>query len=126
MKVFVVSLVLLAVLCTFIGIHSYMMMNLSDDIGEKCSVVNELADAGKWEEVTKELDEIQKIWQKRRIWSALTIQTDAIEQIEIAFRQSKAYAELGEKSDFIGEFTMFKMLIDHIPHQEGFHIEEIL
>ena len=126
MKVFVVSLILLVVLCVFIGIHSYMMMNLSEDIGEKCNVVNELAYAEKWEEVTKELDEIQKIWQKRRIWSALTIQTDDIEEIEIAFRQSKTYAELGEKSDFFGEFTMFTMLINHIPHQEGFHIEEIL
>ena len=126
MKGFIAALVLFIVICVFVGIHSYMMIKMAEDIGEICNRVNTLADSEKWTEVSEELDKIQEIWEKKRIWTAITIETNNIEQIEIAFRQSKAYAKLGEKSDFFGEFTMFTMLVNHIPHQEGFHIEEIL
>lgn len=126
MKGFVAALVLFVIICAFVGVHSYMMIKMSEDIGEICIRVNTLADSEKWTEVSEELDKIQGIWEKKRIWTALTIETNNIEQIEIAFRQSEAYAKLGEKSDFLGEFTMFTMLVNHIPHQEGFHIEEIL
>lgn len=126
MKVFIAAIVLFVIVCGFIGMHSYMMIDMSKNIGEICNRVNGYANAEKWEEVTKELDKIQEIWDRKRVWTSLTIETDNIEQIEIAFRQSKAYAKLREKSDFVGEFTMFTMLVNHIPHQEGFHIEEIL
>ncbi len=126
MKVFIAAIVLFVIICGFIGLHSYMMIDMSKNIGEICNRVNSYANAEKWEEVTGELNKIQEIWDRKRVWTSLTIETDNIEQIEIAFRQSKAYAKLREKSDFVGEFTMFTMLVNHIPHQEGFHIEEIL
>lgn len=126
MKFFIAAILLLVILCGFVGVHSYMMIDMSKDISKICNRVDSLADSEKWEEVIKELDKIEKIWDKKRIWTSLTIETKNIEQIEIAFRQSMAYARLGEKSDFVGEFTMFAMLVNHIPHQEGFHIEEIL
>ncbi len=126
MKAFIVSLVLLVTLGTFIGFHAYTMLNMTDDISNKCNIVKNLASNDDWNGVISELDAIDEIWQKHRIWSALTINTNEIEQIEIALQQSKAYAKLEEKSDFFGEFIMFTMLLDHIPHQEGFHIEEIL
>ncbi len=126
MKFFIVAIVLLVILCVFVGVHSYIMINMARDIGEICNRVNSLADAENWTAVSGELDKIQEIWEKKRIWTSLTIETSNIEQIEIALRQSEAYARLGEKSDFVGEFTMFTMLVNHIPHQEGFHIEEIL
>ena len=126
MKAFLISLALLLVICVFIGIHSYIMFNLSKDITKKCEDATALANAEKWDKVVELLDQIDKVWNSRRMWASLTISTHEIEQLEISLTQSREFARLGEKSDFFGEFTMFTMLIDHIPHQEGFHIEEIL
>ncbi len=126
MKAFVISIILLVVLCTFIGVHSYIMINLSDSIAERCNKTLELVNSDSWDSVEQELDKISDIWDSRRMWASLTINTSKIEQIEISLNQSKAYAHLGQKSDFMGEFIMFSMLVDHIPHEEGFHIEEIL
>ena len=56
----------------------------------------------------------------------MTIKTNEVEEIEISLRQSRAYAELGDKEDFIGEFIMFRMLVEHLPHQEGLSINELL
>lgn len=126
MKAFVISVVLLVVMCTFIGIHSYLMMDLADRIAEECNHINTYVDTDNWSLVQNKLDKISDIWDSRRTWASLTINTNEIEQIEISLNQSKAYAKLEKKSDFMGEFIMFTMLVNHIPHQEGFHIEEIL
>lgn len=126
MKVFIISLVLLVVMCTFIGVHAYVMLDLADRIAEECNRVNTYVDTDSWNEVQNELDKISDMWDSRRTWASLTINTNEIEQIEISLNQSKAYARLEKKSDFMGEFIMFTMLVNHIPHQEGFHIEEIL
>ena len=38
----------------------------------------------------------------------------------------KVAKELKAKPDFFSEFLMLEKLLQHIPHQEGLHIEEIL
>lgn len=126
MKAFIVALCILLVIIIFITVHSVIMFNLTDEISKNCKSVTSLAHAEKWDDAIKGIDEIQKTWNKRRIWAALTISTEEIEQIEISLNQSRIFAELHQKSDFFGEFTMFTMLLEHIPHQEGFHIAEIL
>lgn len=126
MKAFIISLCLLLVICIFIGIHSVIMVNLADHISSESQKVTIFAQNNEWEKVVDRLDKIKSIWDKKRIWTSLTISTDEIEQIEISLKQSRTHAELKQKSDFFGEFTMFTMLLDHIPHHEGFHIEEIL
>ncbi len=126
MKAFIISLCLLLVICIFVGIHSVIMLNLADDIDNESQKVTKFAQNNQWDEVVNGLDKIKSIWDKWRIWSSFTISTDEIEQIDISIKQSRTHAELKQKSDFFGEFTMFTMLLDHIPHHEGFHIEEIL
>lgn len=126
MKAFIISLSLLLAICIFVGVHSYIMLKLSEDITQKCQETTKLANADQWQRVVEQIDKIDNIWNSRHMWASLTISTHEIEQIEISLMQSKEFARLGQKPDFFGEFTMFTMLIDHIPHQEGFHIEEIL
>lgn len=126
MRAFVISIIILVILSIFIGVHSYVMLNLAENINSKCEHVKTLVKDDSWNDVSNTLGEIQQVWNSRRMWASLTISTNEIEQIEISLHQSMALAELHEKSDFMSEFIMFSMLIDHIPHQEGFHIEEIL
>ncbi len=126
MKAFIIALVILLIITSFIVVHIRIMLNLSETISEKCDLAGKHAKNDNWDSAVKEVKAIKKHWDKHRTWVALTISTAEIEQIEIALNQSLSYAELHQKPDFMGEFTMFTMLIEHIPHQEGFHIAEIL
>ena len=126
MKAFRIAICLLVSIIFFITTHAVIMFNLADKINKNCHVVTKLVDSEKWDAAISEIDKLHQTWNNRRIWAALTMPTNEIEQIEISLNQSRKYAELHQKPDFYGEFTMFSMLVEHIPHQEGFHIAEIL
>ncbi len=126
MKLFIAALIMLIVIGLFIGIHAYVMTRLSSNIDELCLTAKALAQAEKWNEVQHEINRIKSVWDKSRLWSALTISTNEIDKIEISLRQSMEFAKVGAKPDFFGEFTMFHMLVNRISLKEGFHLEEIL
>ena len=126
MKAFISAIFILIAICIFVGIHSFIMLSLADNIRTESQQVTNLVTQNMWDEAIKKIDHIRSIWDKRRTWVSLTISTHDIEEIEISLTQSRAYAELHQKPDFFGEFIMFTKLVEHIPHQEGFHIEEIL
>ncbi len=126
MKVLTAALIMLFVICIFIGIHTYVMSNLSSEISKLCESTESLAESEDWKGVQHEINSIKAIWDKARIWAVLTISTNEIDKIEISLRQSLEFAKLGAKPDFFGEFTMFHILIDRIPLKEGLHLEEIL
>ena len=126
MKKFVTLCIFLAVLLVLIIVHSVSMINLGKSIGNLSGKVIENAEKEKWEDVIADMNEINRLWEEKSIWTALTIKTNELEEIEISFKQSRKYAELLEKEMFLGEFIMFSELVKHIPHHEGFHIEELL
>ncbi len=126
MKVFLVSIAIFVVICTVIGIHSYVMTNMGNGIGEKNEKIEKAALAEDWDTVLNLVEEVEKDWDRYSLWAALTISTEDIEQLEIALNQAKTFARIKQKADFFGEFVMFSKLVEHVPHREGFHIEEIL
>ena len=126
MKLVRLAIIVLLVMCIFIGVHSYIMSRMGSVIGEKCTLIERLAKNDSWDEVNSLLDEVESEWEKYSGWASLTISTEDIEQLEISLKQSKAFAALHDKSVFLGEFIMFSQLVKHIPHKEGFHWEEIL
>ncbi len=126
LKKFVISCVMFFALLALIIIHSVSMLKLGDDIKTLCDKTEDMVLEGRWTEAEENIKEIQKKWDKKGIWTALTIETNELEQIEISLKQSEKYVKLQDKGKFLGEFTMFSKLVEHIPHHEGFHIEEIL
>lgn len=126
MKKFVMACIAFVVILAVVIVHSVTMINLGNIMKELSDKTEKYAVKEDWENVSLYINEIKKEWEKRGLWTALTIKTDEIEQIEISLKQCEKYAKLRAKAKFIGEFTMFSNLVEHIPHQEGFHIEEIL
>ncbi len=119
--------VCILVLCLgFVGLHTYKILELNDDMEDLCEDVEHAFMIEDWQEIRKGLSKIEKRWDKDRFWACLTIDTEQIETIEISLKQSVEYAKIQAKEDFIGEFVMFRMNLDHLPHQEGFSIEELL
>lgn len=125
MKVLRFAIAILVIMCLFIGVHSYVMANMGKSMTQKNTRTQELAYSEDWEGVSKLLSEIHTEWEKYRFWASLTISTHEIEELELSLQQAEAFAYLKQKTDFLGEFIMFSKLIEHIPHREGFHIEEI-
>ena len=102
------------------------MIKLGDEIGKLSEKAMASAEKEDWDLVVEDMNEINRLWEEKSLWTALTIKTDELEEIEISYWQSKKFAELEEKEMFLGEFIMFSNLVKHIPHQEGFHIQELL
>ena len=110
----------------FIGFHFYQIRKLDKDVSGICEKIEEDFDENNWQAIQNQLDQLQQRWNKSRFWACLTIDTAQIEEIEISMRQSMKYAQIGTREDFIGEFIMLQMQMKHLPHQEGFSIEELL
>lgn len=110
----------------FVGFHTYEVLALNEDIAQLCDRVEADFAREDWDAVIQNTQALQARWEKSRFWASLTIDTARIEEIEISLRQSIKYAELQAKPDFMGEFIMFRMLTEHLPHQEGFDVKELL
>lgn len=126
MKKFIVILLVFVILTGLIAVHSIVMYRFGEDAKKLCEKIETDAENDNWDNVSKELKSLKKLWEKKRLWAALTIRTNVIEEIDTSLAQSESYAKIKQKPDFLGEFIMLRLLLEHIPHQEGLHIEEIL
>lgn len=126
MKKLIASLLLLFVLTGLILVHSAAMLRFGKRAEAAAEKAEQALRAESWDAVTENMRELEELWEKSRMWAALTIKTSVIEDIDISLKQSIAYAENKAKSDFIGEFIMLRKLLEHIPHQEGLHLDELL
>lgn len=122
----VISICILILMVGFIGFHTYEILSLNKDVDFICKNVETNFKNENWDKIKVNLDELDARWKKSRFWSCLTIDTDDIEEIEISLEQSKKYAEIENPESFIGEFMFLKLKMEHLPHQEGFSIEELL
>ncbi len=126
MKILWSAILIFLVICIFVGVHTFVMSRMGESLNEKNTQIKNLAEQDKWEEVEKKLIDVENEWESYSTWASLTISTDDIEQLEISLAQSKVFAKMKQKTNFFGEFIMFSKLVEHIPHKEGLHIEEIL
>lgn len=120
------AVVILVLAGGFVAFHTHEVLALSRDTDAICARIEEDFQREDWEAVSRDVERLHERWDQSRFWAALTIDTAKIEEIEISLKQSQKYAELQAKPDFIGEFIMFRMLTEHLPHQEGFDIKELL
>lgn len=126
MKVFWIAIAILVLICVFIGVHSTLMSNLSQEARPHIAAIPSLVGADQWERVQAEIEQTAKIWQRYRSWATLTISTKDIEQIELSLERCRVFARIKQKADFLGEFANLEYILDYIPQREGFHLREIL
>lgn len=123
---------MLVILCIFlltagfVGCHTYAVRRLDQDVTQICDQIEASYDQGDWDRVSAGMRSLEERWNKSRFWACLTIDTQQIEELETSLRQSTRYAEIRAREDFIGEFVMFRMLAERLPHQEGFRLTELL
>lgn len=122
----VVAVCILALMVGFIGFHTREVLALNKDVDSICEKIEKDFQDENWDNIKNNLDDLENRWKKSRFWSCLTISTEDIEEIEISLEQCKKYAKIEADDNFIGEFVMLKQKMEHLPHQEGFSIEELL
>lgn len=126
MKRVAAALGILAVIVAVSAFHVYKVTSLCGDVGETIGSIYDAYADDRWEEIDAQMEKLSTRWEKDKMWARLTIPTSQIDEIEISLDQSTEYSKLRAKPDFIGEFVMFCKLIDHLPKQETFYIEELL
>lgn len=124
-KAYLCSLIFF-VIVAIIFIHIYKISTLINEIEALSDLTVLEYNKNNWEEVCEDLKKIEDLWKKNRLWICSTISTKQIDEIEISLKQSIEYAKVGSGVDFIGEFSMFRLCIGHIPMQEGLSLYELL
>ena len=122
----IIAICILALMVGFIGFHTHEVLALNKDVDKICKNIETGFKDKDWKKVRANLDRLDDRWEDSRFWSCLTISTDEIEEIEISLEQCEKYAEIEAADNFIGEFMMLKLKMEHLPHHEGFSIEELL
>lgn len=126
MKRVIAAGIVFCVIVVLSAFHTITICALADDIYEKSEKIMNACAAEEWQELRKELDALSERWEKCEFWASMTLRTNEIEDIDVSLAQSREYAKIENKENFIGEFIMFKMLVEHLPHQEGFSLTELL
>lgn len=126
MKKFITALILLSGILVFSSIHAWKISELTNEIRLQNDEIYTAVQREEWEAAVQRLEEVQQTWDKSRLWISITIPSPDIEELEISLKQSVEYAKAQDISGFVGEFIMFRQLLLHLPHHEGFDVEEIL
>ena len=126
MKKFIASLSVFVLLTGAITAHVMWAQNFGKNLSAVAEEVENAACRDDWQKARENLDELSKLWEKNKLWAAATVRTNIIDEIDIGIEQSKAYAEIKQKPDFMGEFIMLRKLLEYIPRQEGLSAEELL
>lgn len=126
MKRIITAIIVLVMIAGLTAAHIWKTVTLSRDIFTLTSQVYSAYNSDDWDGVRDSISELDDVWTRNRLWACIMLSTDKIDEIEISLKQSKEYSLIEAKPDFIGEFKMFCLLMEHIPMQEAFSIEELL
>ena len=126
MKRIVSVLIIAALMVGFIGIHLYKINSFEREASEICGeIYTEFYDEN-WDNIRELVAQLDEVWYKNRLWASVTLKTDVIDEIEISLMQCTEYSKIAARENFIGEFKMFCMLIEHLPKQEKPSLGELL
>lgn len=126
MKRIIASLIIFIVIVLVSSLHVYKVITLTSEINKSAEKVYTLYQTETWTEIEEELNKMSDLWNNNKLWAYLTLSTVQVDEIEISLEQCISYSQIEAKPDFIGEFRMFCILIDHLPKQETFSFEELL
>ncbi len=124
-RVFVV-IIMVTLIITTVTIHMNRTFSFCGEILKISEEVLREYENSNWDKIYDLTIQTKDIWNKNRLWAAATLSTKVIDEIEISLEQSIMYSKIRSNEDFIGEYKMFCMLIEHLPKQEGADIAEIL
>lgn len=123
----ITSIILLIVIIIAVSLYSMNSLAESSEKLEKYIVnIEKNTKEGNWEKAKKEIESIQKDWEKtEKLWTVLLDHIE-IDNIDEAISKMSMYVELENAPLALGEATTLRQYIKHIPEKESFSIKNIL
>lgn len=126
MKRIIIAILSLIVAAVLSGFHSYNIIKLNNAFQASAKTIESAFNKNEWDTINAEIKIIEQNWEDKKLWVCLTIPTKQIDEIDVSIGQSIEYAKLSASPDFIGEFRLLCMKMEHLPKQEVISLEELL
>lgn len=126
MKRIIIAILSLIVAAVLSGFHSYNIIKLNNAFQASAKTIESAFNKNEWDTINAEIKIIEQNWEDKKLWVCLTIPTKQIDEIDVSIGQSIEYAKLSASPDFIGEFKLLCMKMEHLPKQEVISLEELL
>ena len=123
MKVFYATIVLFAAVVAVTIIH---INTVNSFRSEGIIILRNLDNAVSnedFEAATDELDNFENVYQSRRRWFSVILDTADLDKIEIHIAKMRRFLELREIASFYGEFVELYEIVNTLPYREGIHLE---
>jgi peptidoglycan hydrolase CwlO-like protein len=125
MKKLILAVVILLVII-FSGILSLNLYSkTSRQLSKMVDSTYDFVNSGNWDGATKEVENIEKAWDKiEGVWAVL-IDHFEIDNIEMSLKKSKRYIETKDLPLSLAELENLKFMVEHIYEKEKFSLENI-
>ena len=98
----------------------------SKEMESQISAIESAAKAGNWADAKEELNIFESRWSKtRKTWSALLDHFE-MDNIDTTISRLSKYIESGDIPLSLGEASLLRQYVKHIPEKESFRLSNIL
>lgn len=127
MKYIVPLMVFIIVLIIVLDLISYKYLDkTSNNLSDMINFVQSDIEKENWSKAEKNIDTMEKEWDKVNKKWAILIEHREIDEIEMNMTRLKSHIDTKNKDLSLAELKSLKMLIKHIPLNEKLSIENIL
>ncbi|MCL2838350.1 MAG: DUF4363 family protein [Oscillospiraceae bacterium] len=123
MKVFFITMALFAAVITVTIVHINIVNSFQSSGIEILRSLDTAVTAENFEQASSELDNFETLYQSRRRWFSVILDTADLDKIEAHIAKMRRFLQLGAITEFYGEFIELYEIIDSLPYAEGIHLE---
>ena len=123
MKIFFVTLAMFATVVAVTIIHISIVNSFRNDGVIILQKLESAVEAEDFDTAQIELDNFNNLYQSRRRWFSIILDTADLDRIEVHMAKIRKFLELGEIPLFYGEFIALYEMINALPYNEGVHLE---
>ncbi|WP_026487155.1 DUF4363 family protein [Caldanaerobius polysaccharolyticus] len=123
--ILIVVLVLALIIAGDVGAYRYLKTTSASLNSEVKSMVDYIS-KGQWEQATASADALRREWGKRKSAWSILVDHKEIDEIEQSLIRAEYYIKTKNKSMSLAESKTLSSIIEHIPDNQLFSIENIL
>jgi hypothetical protein len=124
-RAFKISIALLITIILGSIVYIYWLNTTSNNLLSKIDKLEDAVQSNNWSAAEKQLDDIQKGWEKTEKWMTTLIDHQEIDAIKITLAKLSQYVHYKEVADFMAESATLKLLIKHIPGKEKINLSNL-
>lgn len=125
MRIFIVSLVLLALVVTGLCLYTHFLYRESEAMLSSIDALSHAAESEDWEKTAAAMEETDKLIEEKTPRLALFTDHSILDEIMTTTSSAKGYAKCREAPELMAEIETLRALIAHIPKREKLSLYNI-